>query len=111
MYNQSHFLGKFAILTLTALSTLTLFDSNSWWRVLLLAIPLTLANLFLTGLSVQQSWPRPLSAPLQGVLAAFLSYLVSLTGLLRVTFGTLVGFALLLTLLEYLLAKFYPTSE
>ncbi len=107
MYNQSHFLGKFAIVTLTALLTLTLFDSNSWWRILLLAIPLTLLNLFFTGLSLRDAWPRLLSASLQGVLAALFSLLVGLTGLLRVTLGTLVGLALLLALLEYTLARFF----
>jgi hypothetical protein len=106
MYDNSHFLGRFAMLALAALLTLTLFDSNSWWRVLLSAIPITLLNLFLTGMALQHAWSSWLVAPVQGIVAAFFSFLVSLTGLLRTTFGTLVGLALLVAVLEYLLAKF-----
>ena len=107
MENQSHFLGTFASIALAALLTLTLFDSNSWWKVLLLAIPLTLLSLYLGGLGLKNSWPRFLTACVQGLLVSLFSYVVSLTGLLRLTFGTLVGFALLLTLLQYILARLF----
>lgn len=111
MFNYTHFIGKFAVLTTAALLTLTLFDSNPWWKVLFLAIPATLLNLYLTGLAIQQSWSQLFAAPLQGIAAAFLAYLVSLTTVLRSTFGTLVGFAILLSIVEYLLARFFPTSR
>ncbi len=111
MFNHTHFLAKFAMITSTALLTLTLFDSNPWWKVLFYAIPATLLNLYLTGLALQKSWAPILVAPLQGVVAAFLAYLASLTTVFRSTFGTLVGFALLLSIAEYLLTRFFPTPN
>jgi hypothetical protein len=105
MFNQTHFLGKFAIITITALLTLTLFDSNPWWKVLFYSIPTTLLNTYLTGLAVQQAWRRAIIAPVQGIAAAFLAYLASLTTIFRVTLGTLVGFALLLGVAELLFNK------
>ena len=108
MYNKSYFLGKYAMITLVSLLTLTLFDSNPWWKVLFFAIPATLLNLYFTGLGLQKSWSQAVIASLQGVVAAFLAYLVGLTTLLRITIGTLVGLALLLCLTEYLFARFFP---
>ncbi|NLL42527.1 MAG: hypothetical protein GX251_04205 [Firmicutes bacterium] len=107
MFNRSHFLGKFIMLVILGLLTLTLFDSNPWWKVFLFAIPAVLLNLFLTGLAVQNSWPALVTAPVQGVAAAFLAYLAGLTPLFRTTSGTLAGFALLLGVAEYLLAGFF----
>ena len=111
MYNKSHFLGKFAGITILALLTLTLFDSNPWWKILFYAIPATLLNLYLTGMALQKSWSPIVISPLQGIVAAFLAYLISLTTIFRVTFGTLVGFALLLCLAEYLFARFFPQKN
>ncbi|NMB01482.1 MAG: hypothetical protein GX971_08215 [Firmicutes bacterium] len=107
MFDRTHFLGKYALITLVALLMLTLFDSNPWWKVLLYAIPTTFANVFLMGMGIQGSLPRIVTAFLQGVLAAFIAYIFGLTPFLRTTLGTLVGFALLLTVLEYLLARFF----
>ncbi len=108
MYNKSHFLGKYAMTTLVSLLTLTLFDSNPWWKVLFFTIPATLLNLYFTGLGLQKSWSQAVIASLQGVVAAFLAYLVGLATLLRITIGTLVGLALLLFLVEFLFARFFP---
>jgi hypothetical protein len=108
MFNQSQLLGKFALLAAAGLLTLTLFDSNPWWKTLFFAIPATLLNLFLTGAAIQNSWPAPLTAPLLGVAAAVLAGLAGLTPVFRTTFGTLVGFALLTALLEYAFARFFP---
>ncbi len=99
------------MITVVSLLTLTLFDSNPWWKVLFFAIPATLLNLYLTGLALQQAWSQVMTAPLQGVVAAFLAYLVSLATVFRATFGTLVGFALLLSVVEYLLAGFFPQKH
>ncbi len=87
MFNQSQLLGKFALLAAAGLLTLTLFDSNPWWKTLFFAIPATLLNLFLTGAAIQNSWPAPLTAPLLGVAAAVLAGLAGLTPVFRTTFG------------------------
>ena len=111
MFRYTHFLGKFTMIAATALLTLALFDSNPWWKVLFYAIPATLLNIFLSGMAIQQSWSQHFFAPLQGIVAAILAYFISLTTIFRSTFGTLFGFALLLTLAEYLLARFFPAQK
>lgn len=111
MFDKSHFLGKYIMITVVALLTLTLFDSNPWWKVLLYAIPATLLNLYLTGMAIQRSLPARLAAPLQGVAAALVAYLVGITPFFRTTLGTLVGFSLLLSLGEFLLMGFFPQQN
>ncbi|HBG01150.1 MAG TPA: hypothetical protein DDW87_06205 [Firmicutes bacterium] len=108
LFDKSHFLGKFALLGITALLTLALFDSNAWWKVLLWAIPATLLNLYLTGMTIQASLSPKVMAFAQGIAAALFAYLVSLPMILRTTFGTLVGFALLVGVAELLVMRFYP---
>lgn len=107
MFNRTHFLGKFVVLSIVGLLMLTIFDSNAWWKVLFYAIPTTLLNVYLMGMGIQKTLPPSLIAILQGVVAAFIAYLFGLTTFMRTTFGTLVGFALLLSLAEYLLRRFF----
>ena len=90
---------------------LTVFDSNQWWKVLLYAIPTTLLNVYLMGMGIQRSLPSSLIAILQGLVAAFIAYLFGLTAFMRTTFGTLVGFALLLSLTEYALRRFFVQEK
>mgnify|MGYP000848401735 FL=1 len=108
LYNKSQFLGKYALLSTAALLTLTLFDSNPWWTVLLWAIPATMLNLYLTGMTLQSSLSPNLQALVQGAAAALFAYVVSLPLILRTTLGTLIGFALLVSASESLLRRFFP---
>lgn len=111
MFNSSHFLGKYAMITIVSLVMLTLFDGNPWWKVLFFAIPATLLNLYLTGMTIQKSLSTTMMAVVQAVVVAFLAFLISLTTLLRATFGTLVGFAVLLSLADYVLVKLFLGSR
>lgn len=107
MFNSRHFVGKYILISVVAVLMLTLFDSNPWWKVLLYAIPTTLLNVYLMGMAIQNSIPIFLTGLLQGIAAAVIAYLFGLTPFFRTTLGTLVGFALLLTLAESLLARFF----
>lgn len=92
-----------------SLLMLTLFDSNSWWIVALFAaavsgINLMLSKTFLTGNNL------PLLAVGQGAAGALLAYLFGFTPLFRTTFGTLIGYALILALGQYLQLRIYSSG-
>ncbi|HHT69701.1 MAG TPA: hypothetical protein GXZ85_10665 [Firmicutes bacterium] len=108
---KSQLLAKYVLLVITGLLTLTLFDSNPWWKVLIYALPATILNTILTNTSALRSWPLVFIGVIQGLTAALLFYLLSLTGFFRATFGTLLGFALLILLTEYLLTRFFPPTS
>lgn len=91
-----------------ALLTLALFDSNPWWIVLSYALVATILNYWLYQKIISNS--GYLSIFGQGILGAFLAYLLGLTPFFRTTFGTLVGYALLLALVQYWLRRFDLTN-
>ncbi len=97
------FISKYIMTTIVALLTLTLFDSNPWWIVVLYSALTTTLNFSLKAKIHANVF---ITAVTQGVSASVLAYLLGLTPFFRTTFGTLVGFALLLSLAEYLLVKF-----
>ena len=77
---------------------------------MLYALPATALNVFLLGVLSPRGLPPYLSAALQGLAAALLAYLFGLTPWFRTTLGTLVGFALLFSLGELLLASRFSLS-
>lgn len=80
-----------------SLITLTLFDSNPWWKIFLYALGATSLNL-----SIARFPSQTLRMICQAISAAVLAYLLGLTPYFRTTLGTLIGFTLLLLLSEYL---------
>ncbi len=81
-----------------ALLMLTLFDSNAWWKVLLFS--LAAAALNTVAVNRLAGAPPPGAVAFgRGAMDAILAFLCGLTPFFRTTFGTLVGFVLLLGLL------------
>lgn len=98
------FVAKYMMTTAIALLTLTLFDSNPWWIVVVFSILITAVNFWLVRSFLEGR--GGIAAFTQGIIPAFLAYVVGLTPFFRTTLGTLIGFALLLALGEFLLNKF-----
>lgn len=107
MFNRAHFLGKYVLVSISSLLMLTVFDSNSWWKVLLYAIPATLLSLYLLGLSIRTDLSPLPTAVMQGLALTFFAYLCGLTPFFRTTWGTLFGYALLLILAERIVSRFF----
>lgn len=99
----------YLVTVITALLTLTLFDSNPWWIVLIYSGVATILNYWLFLKTIRNG--IGLFSLAQGILAAFLAYLFGLTPLFRTTFGTLVGYTLLLALAQYLLGRFKSANS
>lgn len=98
---------SYIVTATTALLTLALFDSNPWWAVVLYAAGATALNYWIFQTIVQTS--SGFSALGQGVLGAFLAYICGLTSFFRTTFGTLVGYALLLAFGHFVLNRLNHT--
>ncbi len=104
MFPKRHLLGQFLLLTILGLLLLSLFDSNPWWKVVLYALPTAWIITYL-GQAARQAMSPAFAAVLQGIAAALTAYLIGLTPLFRTTFGTLVGFALLVSAAEIVLSR------
>ena len=104
MFPKRHLLGQFQLLTILGLLLLSLFDSNPWWKVVLYALPTAWSSTFL-GQAARQAMSPAFAAVQQGIAAALTAYLFGLTPLVRTTFGTLVGFALLVSGSEIVLSR------
>ncbi|HPT83865.1 MAG TPA: hypothetical protein PLM25_08235 [Limnochordia bacterium] len=105
MPTKTQIIGQFLLIFVLGLLLLTLFDSNPWWKVLLYAVPAGLLCAYLKEVLAPQTPSSLPAAGLQGLAAALLAYLVGLTPFFRTTAGTLVGFALLVSLGELLLTR------
>ena len=104
MFPKRHLLGQFLLLTILGLLLLSLFDSNPWWKVVLYALATALIITHL-GQAALQAMSPAFAAVLQGIVAALTAFLIGLTPLFRTTFGTLVGFALLVSAAELFLPR------
>lgn len=101
---------KYPITITLAVLMLTLFDSNPWWLVVLVAALATAINQQLAP-ALAQSIPRLLLGLLQGIVVALLAYLVGLTPYFRTTLGTLVGLVVVITLAESIAFKKIPSRN
>lgn len=97
MFKPGHIALELALAAPSSLLMLTLFDSNAWWKSLLFALAAAAANTVLSVFTGQSSLPNIFLALGRGVTSALLAFLLGLTPFFRTTFGTLVGFAFLLT--------------
>lgn len=104
MYTKSQFFRHYILHAVSALLTLGLFDSNPWWSVLLFSLLAVFSNVVFLNLARQNNYKKMYKRIVFGILPAFLAHLASLTPFFRTTFGTLVGYALLLYLLGFLFA-------
>ena len=96
MFPKRHLLGQFLLLTILGHLLLRLFASNPWRKVVLYALPTAWIIQYL-GQAARQAMSPAFAAVLQGIAAALTAFLIGLTPLFRTTFGTLVGFALLVS--------------
>lgn len=97
MLRKIRLIVKYALILVISLLMLGLFDSNPSWKVLLYSL---LA--FGVNIEIKHLFKRTAPAFIQGISAAFLAYLLSLTPYFRTTLSTLIGFTLLFSLAEYL---------
>ncbi len=97
MLKKISLITKFALIFIVSLLMFGLFDSNPAWKVLLYSLLAFGLNLGITHLLKKSA-----VALLQGISAALLAYLLSLTPYFRATLSTLIGFTLFFTFAEYL---------
>lgn len=100
-----HFAREFVLVAPPSLLMLTLFDSNAWWKVLFFSSAAAVLNtLFLFGRRMGR--PAVAIAFGRGMADALLAFLLGLTPLFRTTFGTLLGFILLLGMTDLIIIRF-----
>lgn len=94
---------KFVMTLLTALLTLSLFDSNPWPIVILFSAIATTANYLVGNLVVLPAMGNTVTAISNGVMAGLIAYMMDLTSKgFRTTLGTLVALGLFIAIEEYL---------
>lgn len=98
MSRMERFALEYAVIAPVSLLMLSLFDSNAWWKVLLFALGGAAIGLVLTSSVAKSSINRISFAFGRGVANALLAFIFGLTPFFRTTFGTLIGFSLLLSL-------------
>ncbi|HHW72783.1 MAG TPA: hypothetical protein GX393_06100 [Firmicutes bacterium] len=103
------FWRQFPLLVVLGLLMLTLFDSNPWWKVALYAAPAALLTGSLSAAAGRNNLSPAFTAALQGLAAGLFAFLLGFTPWFRTTWGTLLGFAFLVTLAELILVRLLPS--
>lgn len=104
MSRVGRFAFEYVLVFPVSLLMLTLFDSNAWWKVLLFSLAAAALNTVLLA-RLKGGLPPGAITLGRGAVDALLAFLFGLTPFFRTTFGTLLGFILLLGLADLTLNR------
>lgn len=105
-------LAKFGMTLLFAWLTLSFFDGNTFSSVLLFSIAATALNYLVGDLYVLPNFGNMVASIGDGLMAAVFAYIVSLIFAgFRTTFGTLVLFAILVAIGEYVFHQYLRSTD